>query len=316
MSARVFSTVLRQPQLAELTEIAKIRLADQFTGVRRSNSLTLDEKTWISKCILTWDQDDCIRTLHLETILARYECDWVSPKLARPCLSRLVSIRRSNIQSMACECRSASSLVSRWFCLPWLSAIQLGESVKKSPDIKLIEFGRSFGGLTREIDVSSVGLVDVHSSKPISKAFKPILSLQSGPKYFLTMTNGSKELPWLEVDFGQCVNFVARGLVLDCESAREGRDGRILAMTLEIRGESADGQRFIIANDVRYENLRERKGKGKGRKIEFDRKVKCRKLLIRQKVPSAFGVNVLRIVGLDVVGHLTCRHEKPKRRRD
>jgi hypothetical protein len=76
-------------------------------------------------------------------------------------------------------------------------------------------------------------------------------------------------------------------------------------VTVEIQGASADGRRFDIESGVRYGNLRRRKAKAKGRKIEFHRKVKCRRLLLRQKDRAPFGVNVLKIVSVDVIGHFS-----------
>jgi hypothetical protein len=268
LSAEVLRNVLSQPQLAGLSEDEKIQLADDFASLQ---TLTPEDKDRLSDCILTWNRPDCIRTLHPEQTLVLFRCDWVSPKYCRRYLKLALDIRRANLSAMVSKCKHGSSSVSRWYVLRWLSVIHSAESWEKSPTVHAVESV----GIS---DISSFGIMQTTSSRPISQAFAAKFCLMKGDSYFVSCSN-----PWIELDFGPRADFRVTTILINspCRVPR----------TLKVEIELATGIRESIGAFSVQEN-----------RIQLDAKVNCRKLRLVQQVPPEYRVNVMRIKSLDVVG--------------
>jgi hypothetical protein len=89
--------------------------------------------------------------------------------------------------------------------------------------------------------------------------------------------------PWIELDFGPRADFRVAAIMIDSQCS--------ITQTLGVEVERATGIRGQVER-FWFENNR----------IDFDRKVKCRKLRLVQRALPEYRMNVMRIKSLDVVG--------------
>ena len=213
MNPRVLAAVLMQPQFASMKVDNKIRMIDEFVGDKEIDS---DDDRRVMEGFVDWSRPGSYK------LFAKYRCAWVSAKLARPMLRKLIDVRRNSLRAMRSEMEQAASRVGRWSPFVWMTAIANGDDVQSAPTVDIVKFAATLGGaIEKPLNASDFGLIQVGSTKPLHPAYKAQNIVMDDESYFLSVdTMFTKEEKFVSLYIGQDSRFVIHKVVLDSNIRR------------------------------------------------------------------------------------------------
>ena len=213
MNPRVLAAVLLQPQFASMKIEHKIKMIDDFVGVKELDN---EEDRRVMEGFVDWSRPGSYK------LFAKYKCAWVSAKMARPMLRKLIDVRRNSYRAMRDEIEHAASSVGRWSPFAWMTAIANGDEVRSAPTVDIVKFAATLGGaIEKPLNAADFGLIQVGSTKPLHPAYKARNIVMDDDSYFLSVdTMFTNEEKFVSLYIGQDSRFVIDKVALDSNIRR------------------------------------------------------------------------------------------------
>lgn len=177
-------------------DIKNIRYIEDF--VKFKGTLTNEDKEDLAK-VVDWD------SFLASKYLLQFPCDWLPGSYSRKTYQRIFLKRKRLLRELGKELKKCEEKQSRWYSMGWLRTIS---NIEQSHDeVPIVEFIRTFGGITKPFDPVKYGLLEVESSAPLIKINKPENAfIRNDDLYF--MSRSRKEQPsYISFNLGPHVSF-------------------------------------------------------------------------------------------------------------
>lgn len=200
---------------------------EQFVKTKGISTLTETDKKQLSEVLKTPELPKGIEDDYSINYMKKFSCEWFPDKIYRKHVCTLLDKKREILNNFEkkVDLIDQKTGTNRWFIMSWIKKIK---DVKMGlNDVPLIEFIRTLGDSTNEINPILYNLIKVECSKPLMM-FRGIENafLRDPNLYYITgiMNQDKNELPFVDINLGENVFFRPRRILLDSRASYNSTD--------------------------------------------------------------------------------------------
>ena len=156
--------ILSHAEFSAKTNGERISLIDEY--FERHEPPTFQEREILST-VINWNSSDSLN------FYTNHKCHFFSFSNSRKLINTIINNRRESMKNFKKEIDQFDTSASRWYIFSWLNSIGKSSKIDAPPIINISHFFSTLGGIVPEFNPHNFGLINILSTRPLSKYFAP-----------------------------------------------------------------------------------------------------------------------------------------------